>query len=98
MEQSARGRGDRATDVNLLLPFNPGTDGLRYGVSVAGSLYQEITPGREASFYRSAAVVGRIRSAANAAAPFEILPFYPVCGKPRPSVIPPNNQYIVGVV
>lgn len=76
MEQSARGRGDRATDVNLLLPLNPGTDGLRYGVSVAGSLYQEITPGREASFYRSAAVVGRIRSAENAAAPFEILPFY----------------------
>jgi hypothetical protein len=41
MEQSARGRGDRATDVNLLLPLNPGTDGLRYGVSVAGSLYQK---------------------------------------------------------
>lgn len=76
MEQSARGRGDRATDVNLLLPLNPGNEGLRYGVSVAGSLYQEITPAREASFYRSAAVVGRIRSAQGAAAPFEILPFY----------------------
>lgn len=76
LENSRRGNGDLATDVNALIPLNAADSPWLYGVSLAASVFKEVTPHREASLYRSAAVVGHLRSKANADYGFELLPFY----------------------
>ncbi|MBR7784272.1 hypothetical protein, partial [Undibacterium luofuense] len=76
LENSMRGAGDRALDVNALLPLTAADARVKMGLSVAASAYKELTPQHEASYYRSAAIVGRIRSADQGDTAFELLPFY----------------------
>ena len=76
LENSIRGAGDRALDVNALLPLTAPDARVKMGMSVAASAYKELTPQHEASYYRSAAIVGHIRSADQGDTAFELLPFY----------------------
>ncbi len=75
LEHSARGAGDRAADINALLPLSQPGAAHYYGVSLAASVLQETTPHREASLYRSLALVGHLRSQNESGPGFEFLPF-----------------------
>lgn len=73
-ERSARGVGDLGADINALLPLTAKNATLKMGLSLATSLYRDMSSHQDASLYRSAALVGRIRS--DAFGGFELLPFY----------------------
>ncbi len=75
LENSTRGAGDRAADINALLPLSQAGSAWYAGLSLAASVFQELTPHREASLYRSLALVGHLRSQNESGPGFEFLPF-----------------------
>ncbi len=101
LENSRHGNGDLGADINALLPLSAADSAWYAGLSLAASSYTEMTPHREASQYRSAAVVAQLRSKANADYAFELLPFYSLDQVPyetphaywytREGELPPNQ-------